>query len=139
MKHDHHVQWLRALSGPLSDDFGTGYSSLSSPCFPLNYLRDGSFVGRMSTADDNSEIVRTITTLARNLGMEVIAEGIETEEQHQQLKSLGCEYGQGYLFSRPVDVEGVLHLLAREVERDSELGVETVNDPDAVFAGAYPM
>src|SRR5215475_13912783 len=122
---------LRTLGVQLSiDDFGTGYSSLSYlHRFPLNYLKiDRSFVGRMSTVDDNSEIVRTIATLARNLGMQVIAEGIETEEQHQQLKALGCEYGQGYLFSRPVDIEGALHLLAREVERDSELGIDPIND-----------
>ncbi|HKE55380.1 MAG TPA: EAL domain-containing protein [Pyrinomonadaceae bacterium] len=133
---------LRALGVQLSiDDFGTGYSSLSYlHRFPLNYLKiDRSFVGRMSTVDDNSEIVRTIATLARNLGMQVIAEGIETEEQHQQLKALGCEYGQGYLFSRPVDIEGALHLLAREVERDSELGIDPINDQDAVLTATYPM
>ena len=50
--------------------------------------------------------------------MEVIAEGIETEEQYQQLKMLGCEYGQGYLFSHPVNKEGVLHLLAQDAHRD---------------------
>ena len=52
--------------------------------------------------------------------MEVIAEGIETEEQYQQLKMLGCEYGQGYLFSHPVNNEGVLHLLAQDAHRDAE-------------------
>ena len=118
---------LRALGVQLSiDDFGTGYSSLSYlHRFPLNNLKiDRSFVSRMTTADDNSEIVGTIATLARNLGMEVIAEGIETEEQHQQLKTLGCEYGQGYLFSRPVDSDGVAHLLMKDLEREQKVEID---------------
>lgn len=113
---------LRSLGVQLSiDDFGTGYSSLSYlHRFPLNYLKiDRSFVTRLTTENDNA-IVRTISTLARNLGMEVIAEGIETEEQYQQLKMLGCEYGQGYLFSVPVNSKAVLRLLAQDAHRDSD-------------------
>jgi len=116
---------LRSLGVQLSiDDFGTGYSSLSYlHRFPLNYLKiDRSFVTRLTTENDNA-IVRTISTLARNLGMEVIAEGIETEEQYQQLKMLGCEFGQGFLFSRPVNSESVIHLLAQDARRDGETGI----------------
>ena len=130
---------LRSLGVQLSiDDFGTGYSSLSYlHRFPLNYLKiDRSFVSRLTTDNDNA-IVRTISTLARNLGMEVIAEGIETEEQYQQLKMLGCEYGQGYLFSRPVDNTGVQHLLAQDAHRDTEPDlnlVEATSDEAVVYS-----
>ncbi|HEV2836221.1 MAG TPA: EAL domain-containing protein [Pyrinomonadaceae bacterium] len=123
---------LRSLGVQLSiDDFGTGYSSLSYlHRFPLNYLKiDRSFVARLTTDDDNA-IVRTISTLARNLGMEVIAEGIETEEQFQQLKMLGCEYGQGFLFSHPVANEEVRRLLAQDARRDLEADL-TPNPPSA--------
>lgn len=120
---------LRSLGVQLSiDDFGTGYSSLSYlHRFPLNYLKiDRSFVTRLTTENDNA-IVRTISTLARNLGMEVIAEGIETEEQYRELRMLGCEYGQGYLFSQPVALEGVLRLLVQDAHRD--LTPEMLLDP----------
>jgi EAL domain-containing protein (putative c-di-GMP-specific phosphodiesterase class I) len=60
----------------------------------------------MGDAGENSEIVRTILTLASNLGMDVIAEGVETKGQLAQLKAMNCRYGQGYLFSRPVDAAG---------------------------------
>ncbi len=101
---------LRALGIQLYiDDFGTGYSSLSRlHRFPIDCLKiDRSFVSRMESDSENFEIVRTIVTLAHNLGMDVTAEGVETVEQLAQLKSLGCECGQGYLFSKPVDSKGV--------------------------------
>ncbi len=98
---------LRGLGVRLSiDDFGTGYSSLSYlNRFPVDTLKiDRSFVTRMSQADENLQIVKTIVTLAGNLGMEVIAEGVETEDQLNQLKALKCQYAQGFLFSEPLDV-----------------------------------
>ncbi len=100
------LKQLRALGVHVGiDDFGTGYSSLSYlHRFPVNTLKiDRYFIGKMGTGDENSEIVRTIITLASNLGMEVVAEGIETAEQLAQLRALKCEYGQGFFFSRPLD------------------------------------
>ena len=87
------------------DDFGTGYSSLGYlQRFPINTIKiDRSFVSRMGSNGDNTEIVKTIVTLARDLGMDAVAEGIETAEQLDQLKSLDCPYGQGFLFARPLD------------------------------------
>lgn len=100
---------LRALHdmgiGLCFDDFGTGYSSLSVlHRFPMDALKiDRSFVSRMGEADENVEIVRAILMLARNLGREVVAEGVETEEQLAQLAALECDAVQGYYLSRPVD------------------------------------
>jgi diguanylate cyclase (GGDEF)-like protein len=109
---------LRELGVRLSiDDFGTGYSSLSYlHRFPVTTLKiDRSFISRMSEDTEKFEIVRTIMTLASNLGMDVVAEGVETHRQLAQLKLLKCEFGQGYLFSKPVDAEAAAALLARQV------------------------
>ena len=88
------------------DDFGTGYSSLGYlHRFSLDALKiDQSFVSRVGLDDENSEIVRTIVTLARNLGMTVVAEGVETIEQRNYLETLSCEHVQGFLFAGPLDV-----------------------------------
>lgn len=97
------------------DDFGTGYSSLSYiHRFPVTALKiDQSFIRRIS-GEQNGEIVRAVVALARNLGMEVVAEGIETVMQFDQLKALGCEQGQGYYFSEPVDEALATALLHKE-------------------------
>lgn len=88
-----------------TDDFGTGYSSLSYlHKFPIDRLKiDRSFVWDMESLDKNSEIIQTILTLAASLGMEVVAEGIETIEQLTMLRNLNCKFGQGFYFSRAVD------------------------------------
>ncbi len=105
---------LKELGIQLSiDDFGTGYSSLSYlHKFPIDTLKvDRSFVGAMDESSENGEIVRTIVGLAKSLGMKVIAEGIETIHQLHQLRILNCEFGQGYLFSRPLPSEEMEKLL----------------------------
>lgn len=94
------------------DDFGTGYSSLSYlHRFPIDTIKiDRSFVNRLNVSK-NSEIVRAIITLASNLGMEVIAEGVETEEQIARLTGMHCGYVQGYMFSKPLPADAVRELL----------------------------
>jgi len=97
----------------LMDDFGTGYSSLNYlHSFPFDVLKiDRTFVSRMTEGDQPMQIVRTIIELARVLGMDVVAEGIETCEQYRLLRQLGCRFGQGFLFARPLSAEAVTQLL----------------------------
>ncbi len=100
------------------DDFGTGYSSLSYlHRFPIDTLKvDRSFIKKVDVDGEQLAIVRTIITLAWNLGMEVVAEGVETAKQLAQLRSLRCEYAQGYLFSKPADAEAIETLLIPNLE-----------------------
>jgi diguanylate cyclase (GGDEF)-like protein/PAS domain S-box-containing protein len=107
---------LRTLGIQLAiDDFGTGYSSLSYlPRFPLTTLKiDRSFVEQIGDCNDNLEIVRTILALAHKLRMDVVAEGVETEAQAVRLREMGCEYGQGFFFYKPLNVEAATQLLAK--------------------------
>jgi diguanylate cyclase (GGDEF)-like protein/PAS domain S-box-containing protein len=99
---------LRALGTHLCiDDFGTGYSSLSYLLrFPADTLKiDRSFVNALGKGGRNEDIVGAIVTLAKSLDMDLVAEGVETVEQRDILRSLGCNYGQGYLYSRPLDAD----------------------------------
>ncbi|HXG82467.1 MAG TPA: EAL domain-containing protein [Pyrinomonadaceae bacterium] len=123
---------LRALGIKLSiDDFGTGYSSLSYlHRFPIDTLKvDRSFVNAMEDGSENGEIVRTVIALAKTLRLDVIAEGIETIHQLHQLRILGCEYGQGYLFSRPVPLEEAERLLEDKERWKNVIPVQAIMPP----------
>ncbi|MFQ5873898.1 MAG: putative bifunctional diguanylate cyclase/phosphodiesterase, partial [Dehalococcoidia bacterium] len=98
------------------DDFGTGYSSLSYlHRFAISTLKiDRSFVSAMGNKDPKVEVARTVLRLGRDLGMDVIAEGLDAPEQLAQLRALGCNYAQGYYFSKPVDGEAAGALIMRK-------------------------
>ena len=105
---------LRALGVRLSiDDFGTGYSSLTYlHRFPIDTLKiDRSFIAGLDK--DHLEIVRTILNLADNLDMDVVAEGVETQEQMSLLRDLSCQSGQGYFFSKPMTAEEAERVLEK--------------------------
>jgi diguanylate cyclase (GGDEF)-like protein len=108
---------LRALGLTIAlDDFGTGYSSLGYLSrFPVDTLKiDRSFVSGPASATGGDQLVRTILELGRAYGLEVVAEGIEDDEQRRRLLALGCRHGQGYHFGRPADVAGTeAHLAAQ--------------------------
>lgn len=111
---------LQALGIQLSiDNFGTGYSSLSYlHQFPIDTLKiDGSFIKNVDVDIEKIEIVRTIVVLAWNLGMDVVAEGVETTKQMYQIKSLKCDFGQGYFFSNPLNSETAEVLIATRLHR----------------------
>jgi len=102
------------------DDFGTGYSSLAYlQHFPIRTLKvDRTFLQKMRVDNGHKELIQAVITMARDLGMETVAEGIETVEQLNDLKQFGCNYGQGFLFSHPINHTGIERLLA---ERQSTL------------------
>jgi diguanylate cyclase (GGDEF)-like protein/PAS domain S-box-containing protein len=108
---------LKAMGVHLSiDDFGTGYSSLSAlQQFPIGTLKiDQSFVRNAASDPDDATIVRSIIDMGRSLGLDVLAEGIETEEQRRFLIGSGCQYGQGRLFGEPVSSDAFLDLVVRQ-------------------------
>jgi EAL domain-containing protein (putative c-di-GMP-specific phosphodiesterase class I) len=98
------------------DDFGTGYSSLSYlKRFPLDALKlDRSFIRNVTTDSDDAVIVNSVIGLAHDLRLEVIAEGVENEEQLAYLRESGCDRVQGYYFSEPLPAEDFSELLKRE-------------------------
>ena len=114
------LQQLKASGVKLSiDDFGTGYSSLSYlQQFCADTLKvDRSFVSKLESSAKNQAIVDIIVTLAHKLDMDVVAEGIETESQKAILKNLNCEYGQGYLFAKPLQSKDATELLEQQYTR----------------------
>ncbi|MDJ0687268.1 MAG: diguanylate cyclase [Xenococcaceae cyanobacterium MO_188.B32] len=115
---------LKSLGIELAlDNFGTGYSSLTYlHLFPFDTLKiDRSFISRIEVNSEKLSIVRAIISLAYNLGMDVIAEGIETANQLAQLKVLKCQYGQGYLVSKPIDCYGMEALIIAELAKVCDL------------------
>jgi len=119
------------------DDFGTGYSSLTYlHRFPVDTLKiDRSFVMRLPAAAESVAIVRAILTLARSLQIDVVAEGVETVRQAEMLREMGCEYAQGFWYSRPVDLPTLRELLAGRFlprsERETAAGPAV---PDRIVA-----
>jgi EAL domain-containing protein (putative c-di-GMP-specific phosphodiesterase class I) len=108
------LEELRSMGIRLSiDDFGTGYSSLSYlHQFPFDTLKiDRCFIENADQDFEKLEILQSVVRLAWNLGLNVVAEGIETQRHYAQLKALRCESGQGYLFSKPLAPESVENLL----------------------------
>ena len=114
------------------DDFGTGYSSLS--ClhrFPIDVLKiDRAFVQNLASDRHDQAIVRAITALGMSLGLHIIAEGIETEDQLRFVQTLYCEEAQGYYFSRPIGAQAFTELLERPVPHVSVT-------PSATYYGAH--
>ncbi len=114
---ERNLQIFKKLGVRISiDDFGTGYSSLAYLTrFPADTLKiDKSFITQMDYEPQSVAVIETIISLAHNLKKEVIAEGVETEEQARWLHHLGCEYGQGYLFAKPMNHEEATVLLAKK-------------------------
>jgi len=112
------LEELRSLGVNISiDDFGTGYSSLSYlKRFPLNTLKiDRSFISDITTNIDDREITKAIIAMGQNLNLKVLAEGVETEPQVQLLRENGCDYIQGYYYSKPVTADEVLPFLQNRV------------------------
>ena len=108
------------------DDFGTGYSSLGYlQLLPADVLKiDRSFINNLLGTSESTELVRAIKVMAEHLDMQVIAEGVETAEQLDRLKELGCSYAQGFFFSRPLAAEQVeAYLHASKAERPRAAGV----------------
>ena len=111
---------LKALDARVAmDDFGTGYSNLAYlQRLPLDVLKiDRSFVEHMVDDRDKVAIVRTIQSLAEVLGMKTTAEGVETADQARLLSALGCDFGQGYLFARPLEGAAALDFWRQSLVR----------------------
>jgi EAL domain-containing protein (putative c-di-GMP-specific phosphodiesterase class I) len=116
----HTLEALRAMGCTLAmDDFGTGYASLSHlTSFPVDRIKiDRSFTSAIGSEGDHGLIARTLIGLGRGLGLEVIAEGVETESQRSFLVAHGCTAVQGYLFARPMLADEALHWLQQHQRR----------------------
>ncbi len=110
------IEALNSLGVSIAmDDFGTGYSSLSYlRNFPFNVLKiDRSFVNDITEDPADRELITAIVAMSQSLKLKVVAEGVETEEQYSELKAIGCDFAQGYLFSKPVTLQDLEQMLER--------------------------
>ncbi|MCX4188508.1 putative bifunctional diguanylate cyclase/phosphodiesterase [Methylophaga sp. OBS4] len=100
------------------DDFGTGYSSLSYlRSYPFDVLKiDRSFINNISSKPTERELINAIIAMSQALGLKVVAEGVETEEQMQFLQTIGCDYGQGYYFSKPLTEDALIKFLDKQCQ-----------------------
>ncbi|MBU0501141.1 MAG: EAL domain-containing protein [Gammaproteobacteria bacterium] len=115
---DHMLSELKALGVKIAiDDFGTGYSSFSYlHRFPIDILKiDGSFIKTMASNPKSLEIVRALIGLASSLQMEVVAEGVETLDQVERLREMGCDFAQGYYYSKPIPITDTIDFFNRGV------------------------
>ena len=118
---------LRSMGVGLKlDDLGTGYSSLDYlQRFPFDSIKiDRGFVARLASSHESAEIIRAIAGLSRSLNMSVVAEGIETPEQLERLRELGCRHGQGFWFSPPLDRPHLRRLLEEWPNRRNACTIE---------------
>jgi diguanylate cyclase (GGDEF)-like protein len=132
---------LRSLGIHLAiDDFGTGYSSLSYlERFPVDSLKiDRSFIAELLPSGERPAIAQAIVELGRTLDLRVVAEGIEEPDQAEWLMSLGCAYGQGYLYSRPLGVDATEAFLATDASRRAQLGAASGSATGQRDRGARP-
>jgi diguanylate cyclase (GGDEF)-like protein len=132
---------LRSLGIHLAiDDFGTGYSSLSYlERFPVDSLKiDRSFIAELLPSGERPAIAQAIVELGRTLDLRVVAEGIEEPDQAEWLMSLGCAYGQGYLYSRPLGVDATEAFLATDASRRAQLGAAPGSATGQRDRGARP-
>jgi len=132
---------LRALGIHLAiDDFGTGYSSLSYlERFPVDSLKiDRSFIAELTPTGERPAIARAIVELGRTLGLHVVAEGVELPDQADWLVSLGCAYGQGYLYSRPLGIDATEAFLAADASRRAQSAARDTNTGQSGRGGSAP-
>ncbi len=121
------LQAIRNMGIKLSvDDFGTGYSSLSYlHRFPFDTLKiDRSFIENADADYEKLEILQSVVRLAWNLGLEVVAEGIETPKHYAQIKALRCETGQGFLFSEPLSAEAMAKFMQAQFDQETDQASE---------------
>ena len=134
------VRQLRRMGVRVSiDDFGTGYSSLSYlHRFPIDTLKvDRSFVSRIGNEDEHSEIIKSIIALAFNLGMDVVAEGVENAEQLNFLRDINCSYGQGYHYSRPVNSSSATEMIKEMQLNDFPIVIGTSYDVNKIEGSVH--